>query len=196
MPGTSFHSTTRRAPSARASSVAVRSDPPRPSVVDAAVGRAADEAGHHRRSCRAASSGPQPRRARQAAGLGEVRRGAAVVAVGGDDLRGVDVRRAPARPASAPRRGSPPTCARRATPACRWRAARGGRARRWRRTARGTRARRASIVASSARRAGAGRAAAPRATSRCRRRNVAAARAPRRRFVPTSPPPRPRAAGR
>ncbi len=33
IPGTSFHSTTRRAPSARESSVAVRSVPPRPSVV-------------------------------------------------------------------------------------------------------------------------------------------------------------------
>ena len=33
MPGTSFHSTTRRAPSTRASSVAVRSEPPRPRVV-------------------------------------------------------------------------------------------------------------------------------------------------------------------
>ena len=33
MPGTSFQSTTRRAPSARASSVAVRSEPPRPRVV-------------------------------------------------------------------------------------------------------------------------------------------------------------------
>ena len=33
IPGTSFHSTTRRAPSARERSVAVRSDPPRPSVV-------------------------------------------------------------------------------------------------------------------------------------------------------------------
>ena len=32
MPGTSFHSTTRRALSARARSVAVRSVPPRPSV--------------------------------------------------------------------------------------------------------------------------------------------------------------------
>ena len=39
MPGTSFHSTTRAAPSARASSVAVRSEPPRPSVVRRAVGR-------------------------------------------------------------------------------------------------------------------------------------------------------------
>ena len=65
MPGTSFHSTTRRAPSARARSVAVRSEPPRPSVVTLPSGRPADEAGHDRRSCRRVEQRPQHAASRQ-----------------------------------------------------------------------------------------------------------------------------------
>ena len=99
MPGTSFHSTTARAPSARASSVAVRSDAAAAERRDAAVGRAADEAGHDRRSCRRRAAAAARRRA-QAGRVREVGRGAAVLAVGRDDLDGVDVRRAPAARAS------------------------------------------------------------------------------------------------
>ena len=124
-----------------------------------------DRAGRHER----ADAPPgEPRRGR------EVGRGAAVMAVGDDDLGGIDIGRAPAPAGSAPRRRSAPTSARRARRAGRSPAGRGARARRWRRRARGTRAPRArSSSAAVACAAPAGRR--PSATSRCRRRKVAAA---------------------
>ena len=89
MPGTSFHRTTRRAPRGGASIVAVRSEPPRPSVIDAAVGGRADEAGHDRGDPRREQR-PEAA-ARPPASFREVRRRAPVLAVGHDDVRGVDV---------------------------------------------------------------------------------------------------------
>ena len=89
-PGTSFHSDTSRAPSARPSSVAVRSEPPRPSVATARspvaaprvvldVG-AADETGHDRHL----AGGDQRLQllARRRVGEREVRRRAAERSVG------------------------------------------------------------------------------------------------------------------
>ncbi len=95
MPGTSFQSTTRFAPSARASSVAVRSDPPRPSVVTLPSGARPMKPGTT--AIVPASRSGRSTPAREPGGGGEVGRGAAVMAVGDDDLDRVDVRRAPPR---------------------------------------------------------------------------------------------------
>ena len=98
-PGTSFHSDTSRAPSARPSSVAVRSEPPRPSVatarssVDAAAvvldARAADEPGDDRDLARR-DQRLQPL-ARRQVGQRQVRRRAAERSVGEHHLGRVDV---------------------------------------------------------------------------------------------------------
>ena len=139
----------------------------------AAVRRLADEAGHDRRG---AGGEQRAQRAPGApAGLRQVGRGAAVLAVGRDDLAGVDVLRRAGRSSTAPPRAGRPTCARRGTPGCRSRAAGGGRARRPRRTARGTRAPTRRSSACSVRRAGPA-GSSSRAISRCRRRSAAATR--------------------
>ena len=77
------------APSARASSVAVRSDPPRPSVVTLPSGATADESGHDRRQ---ASRQERPQRPScTPSRLRRGRRGAAMLAVRGDDIAGIHV---------------------------------------------------------------------------------------------------------
>ena len=88
-PGTSFQSETREAPSPRASSVAVRSEPPRPERGHLAVGRGADEAGHDRDD--AAREQRQQRALDAPIGAGEVRRRLAERAVGVDEVDGIDV---------------------------------------------------------------------------------------------------------
>ena len=162
IPGTSFHSTTRLAPSARDEQRRRQVGAAAAERRHAAVRRLPDEAGDNgdraRAEERSDASPGQPRRGR------EVGCRAAVMAVGDDDLRGVDIGRAAARPGAAPRRRSAPTSAPRARRAGRSRAGRGVRARRSRRRARGTRAPRSSIVASSRRLAGPA-GMRPRATS-------------------------------
>ena len=56
-PGTSFQSETRAAPSARASSVAVRSEPPRPRVATSPSGVAPMKPGHDRDDARWRAAG-------------------------------------------------------------------------------------------------------------------------------------------
>ena len=130
----------------------------------AAVRRLADEAGHDgNRPCRerAAASGA----GRDAPWLGEVRRRAAVLPVGDDDLGRIDVGGRAAALGPAPPRGSRrhPLAARDEQVARARREV--AEHRRPRRRARDTRAPRASIVASSRRRAGPA-GTRPRATSR------------------------------
>ena len=111
----------------------------------------------------AARSGRSARRARRA-GLGKVRRGAAVLCVRRHDLSGVHVFAPGVRLSTARRPAGRPTCARRARPACRWRAAGCVRARRWRRSS--SRYSRAAASIVRAARAGPRPPAAARARSR------------------------------
>ena len=93
----------------------------------AAVGGAADEARHDGHGAVGHERPQYP--ARRASGVGQVRRGAAVVVVGLHDGERVDGPRACRRPAARPPRARAPTTARRATAGRRGCAAPGGAAR-------------------------------------------------------------------
>ena len=135
MPGTSFHSYTRLAPIACARSVAVRSDPPRPSVVTLPSGALPDEPRNDRH---------QPLRryrptyaSRDAGRLGDVWRRPRRAVRRCDDVRRRR-RIAPPPARERPPRGSSPTSARRARRPGRSHPGRARRARPRPRTARGT----------------------------------------------------------
>ena len=89
IPGTSFHSDTTSAPRARASSVAVRSEPPRPSV--ATLPSAARPMKPGTIGTRRAARCGRSTLCRQAGGRADERTGAAVLAIGDHDLRRLDV---------------------------------------------------------------------------------------------------------
>ena len=88
-PGTSFQSETRAAPSPRASSVAVRSEPPRPRVATSPSGVAPMKPGTTGTTPRARSGAEEP--LDRAIGAGQIRRRLAEGAVGMDDLERIHV---------------------------------------------------------------------------------------------------------
>ena len=106
MPGTSFHSITWRAPSDRASTVAVRSVPPRPSVVMLPSGARPMNPGTTA-IVPALISGRRTRRASFRVSSNERRR-AAMHVVGADDVERVDILNATANRAARQRRCEQP----------------------------------------------------------------------------------------
>ena len=117
--------------------VAVRSEPPRPRVVTLPSGARPMKPGHHGREA-AAQQGLEAL-ARALAGEREVGGRGAVPAVGGHELRGVDLLGPPARGRQGGRHDRAARPARRAPPGCRWPGRRGRPARPWRGRSRGTR---------------------------------------------------------